>query len=386
MTIRRKVRLSNPALLTWARRSAGYSVDEIAAHLKKEPHVVRAWEHGADAPTLRQLEKFARKVRRSVAALYLPEPPAEPEPPRDYRRLPADQRGEFSPKTRLAFREMRNALADLRDILGALGKLPSFGLPHANLAQSPEDTARAVRHLLGVPVDTQIEWPHGYAALDAWRGSLFDQGVLVEQFSLEVQELRGFSILDGDLAGIGICSKDAPEARAFSVFHEVGHLCLRQPGVSPDLGSIPDTATEPEARVERYCNRFAAAFLLPADAPEVQQAVAGLAGRLDRAVVQRAANRFKVSKYAMALRAVDLGFVDKSLYSDTERVWRDEDSRRTASPGFATPIQKRVGQRGKRYVAAVLEALDRDVLTGHEAASILELSPAQFDEVRLLLT
>ena len=59
----RKVKLNDPALLTWARESAGYSVDDVADWFKtKSAADIRAWENGRDAPTYRQLEKFARKV------------------------------------------------------------------------------------------------------------------------------------------------------------------------------------------------------------------------------------------------------------------------------------------------------------------------------------
>jgi ribosome-binding protein aMBF1 (putative translation factor) len=48
-----------PKVLRWARDRAGYSVEDIANQLKRDPAEVRAWETGDAAPTYAQLEKLA---------------------------------------------------------------------------------------------------------------------------------------------------------------------------------------------------------------------------------------------------------------------------------------------------------------------------------------
>jgi ribosome-binding protein aMBF1 (putative translation factor) len=46
-----------PKVLRWAREKAGYSIDEVAQKLKREPSEVASWEAGETAPTYAQLEK-----------------------------------------------------------------------------------------------------------------------------------------------------------------------------------------------------------------------------------------------------------------------------------------------------------------------------------------
>ena len=112
--------------------------------------------------------------------------------------------------------------------------------------------------------------------------------------AMPVEELSGFSLLQGELAAICINDNEATEgAKIFTLFHEYCHLLLRQTGISDQ---------NEENEVEKFCNRFAASFLIP------KQALLQLIGDVSRPCdfsdrdVKRFSNRFKVSNSAMALR------------------------------------------------------------------------------------
>lgn len=79
-----------PAVLRWARESIGMSVEDVALKLKRPPEDIRAWESAdATAPTYAQLETLAYKVlKRPLAVFFLPEPPKEVSPKREFRTLP----------------------------------------------------------------------------------------------------------------------------------------------------------------------------------------------------------------------------------------------------------------------------------------------------------
>jgi len=386
-----KVRLNNPALLTWARESAGYEVEDIADHLKKPVDAIHAWEDGSDAPTYRQLQKFANKVKRPVAALFLPKVPDEPSPPEDLRMLPGAYPGRFAPEALLAFRELRNSMAELRALSDELHYSLELSLPSwRGLRGSIAPRATHLRELLGITVETQMKWDTEYRALDRWRDVLFDRGVLVQVFPVPVQELRAFSILDHELAGVGISSKDAPRGRIFSLFHEVAHLCLRAPGVS---GRVSQEATNPRAeRIEPYCDAFAAAFLLPPSDPHVIKPMEELERDFTRERVDRYVRQLKVSKYVIARRVFDMGKLDPGKYWTEIDAWREEDTRIAAalrskekdSEGGPNYVTVRVSHAGKRYVATVIEAMRRGVLTTHEAAQTLSLKPERLGDAEAI--
>ena len=69
----------NPDILKWARERSGYTVETIAAFLKKDASIVNDWESGERALTYVQLEKLADKYKRPIAIFFFPEPPKEPD-------------------------------------------------------------------------------------------------------------------------------------------------------------------------------------------------------------------------------------------------------------------------------------------------------------------
>jgi len=89
--------LIKPELLVWARQSAGLSLDAAAAKLRVSAERLRSWETDEARPTIAQLRTAARVYKRPLAIFYLPEPPLDFQPLRDYRRVPEAQLGQLSP-------------------------------------------------------------------------------------------------------------------------------------------------------------------------------------------------------------------------------------------------------------------------------------------------
>jgi Zn-dependent peptidase ImmA (M78 family) len=91
------------------------------------------------------------------------------------------------------------------------------------------------------------------------------RGILVFQASrVDPDEVSGFAIAEDRAPIVVVTRRRTPVARrTFSLIHEFAHLMVRQTGVS-DFD--PDAARPPEdQKVEIFCNRVAAATLLPED-------------------------------------------------------------------------------------------------------------------------
>ena len=65
-----KVTGTQPSVLRWARESQGYSIEEVASRLKRDPSEVAAWETGAESPTYVQLETLAYKIYKRPLAVF----------------------------------------------------------------------------------------------------------------------------------------------------------------------------------------------------------------------------------------------------------------------------------------------------------------------------
>src|SRR5258708_2903329 len=98
--------LINPALITWARETAGFTLPEAAKKLDIEEERLAAWEDPANenAPSIPQLRKLAGVFKRPLAVFYMAEVPKKFEVMRDLRRLPGAGARRYSPALELEIR------------------------------------------------------------------------------------------------------------------------------------------------------------------------------------------------------------------------------------------------------------------------------------------
>jgi len=81
-----------PVVMRWARQSIGLSVSDVALRLKRPVDEIEAWETGAAFPSYPLLEKLAYQIyKRPLAVFFLPAPPEEASPTREFRTLPTDE-------------------------------------------------------------------------------------------------------------------------------------------------------------------------------------------------------------------------------------------------------------------------------------------------------
>ncbi len=390
MSLSPKVELGHRDLLRWARESAGYSTREVAAFLRRTEDGIVDWEEGRGRPRYKTLERLATKYKRPVAAFFLPDVPTEPPSPEDFRTTPRRGADEYHPDSLLAFREARNWLADTRELLDLLDMDLRFSLPAFTLGDPPGNVASEIREVLGVAVEEQLRWRQNhYAVSYTWRDVLFDHGILAIVFKMPMDDVRAFSVVGDNLACIGLNSDDLGYGRVFSLFHDVGHLCLRQPGASgrsPTM--LPQSVGSSQETVERYCDRFAASFLMPADHPRVQGALSGIAQDPSRDRIERVARSFKVSKYVTLGRAWDLHYISGDLYWTLFRAWQESDaaSRERRGKGGPGPPEKRVSWVGRRLTSLVFEALDSRQITPYETSRLLGLDSRYLARARELST
>lgn len=103
-------------------RVAGYTLGAAAGKLGVEPGTWRAWEQGSARPTVAKLREAAALFKRPLAISYLPEPPRDYQPLRDFRRLPDAEIGRLSLKLVTAVR-WAHSCARLRWSCARWGKI-----------------------------------------------------------------------------------------------------------------------------------------------------------------------------------------------------------------------------------------------------------------------
>jgi len=161
------------------------------------------------------------------------------------------------------------------------------------------------------------------------------------------KELSGFSILRDDLAAICINDREPIEgAKIFTLFHEYCHLLLRQTGISDENNSN---------EIERFCNSFAASFLIPRN--PLIEAIGGVQTpcEFSDADVKRLSARFRVSNSAMALRLEKTGLAPTGFYAKRTAPWDIQiEPRPVKSKRGPSPITIRIKRIGRLHAATVL--------------------------------
>lgn len=75
-----------------------------------------------------------------------------------------------------------------------------------------------------VPLEAQLSWSSAGVALRVWREAVEGLGVMVLMLPMGEESCRGFSIWNDVAPLIAINTAWLPEARIFTMLHELAHL------------------------------------------------------------------------------------------------------------------------------------------------------------------
>ena len=372
-----------PALLVWARESAGLSIEEAAKKAEIDSETLIQWEKedGEERPTIAKLRRLGEIYKRPIAVFFLPEPPKGFDAQREFRRLPGITPENESTELRLALRMALFRREAARELYEGLGEpIPE---PHAAVDpyHNPEEVGRRVRQMLGVTWEDQLDWPSAYAALNGWREAVEVLGVLVFQTGgVSLSEMRGTSIPRGPLPVIVVNNADAPHGRVFTILHEFIHILFASSG---HLTSPMEGRRLPEEQVlERASNRFTAATLLPKREflREADRYPEALLGNDD--ALRRFANRVKASPEAILRRLVSLQRVSTALYEQKRQAWQKHDWFTTQEGEGGPPIQvKVVSAVGRSFVSLVLDGYQRNVISSADVSDYLGIQLKYLDRI-----
>ncbi|MCD2325017.1 XRE family transcriptional regulator [Sphingomonas sp. IC-56] len=367
----------NGRMLRWAREWRGRSIDDAAKKLNTNPANIEAWERGESVPSVRQARMLAGFYERGFLEFFLDRPPPVVEsalvPDFRLHRDAADPTGDRELRAIQSWAEEQrlNAL-DLFEMLGDAP--PEFPAElFATIASNPETVASAARKVTALAVEDQmgLEPAQRPTMPKLFRRAIERLGVLVlKESALAKYGVRGLCVFATPLPVI-VYGTEAPAAQSFTMAHELAHVILQQSAISGPP-SARDTQSATEA-VERWCDQFAGAFLIPADAMGTVWAKPNSAlPAIGDDMLGKLANTFCVSRHAMLIRLVHLGYVEPAFYWDVKRPEFLKQEREFKGGGRAKYYGTRYrSSHGDLYTGLVLEAWGSGVITNHNAAEFM---------------
>ena len=341
----------NPDLLHWALERANVSADALAEKFPK----LNDWLGGELAPTLKQLEAFANATHTAIGLLFLPQPPEEPLPIPDFRTLPETRLSRPSVDLLDTIYLCQQRQAWYRDHQRLQGEVAVAFVRSVSAADKVPGVAAGIAQAIGFDLAERQQSPNWSEALRRFISRVEQAGILVmvsgvvgsnTHRPLNVEEFRGFALADPLAPLIFINGRDSKAAQMFTLAHELAHLWLGESGVS-DV----QAATQPDEKIERWCNAVAAELLVP---------LAQLRPVYDREnelheEMRRLARRFKVSTLVIVRRLFDLGVFDQERLWATYRAELERVKALSAREGGGGDFYNTLSARtGKRFVTALV--------------------------------
>ncbi len=357
MPVARNEAIINPAVLLWARESAGFRVDEAAKKAQLRSDVLSACELGEKRLTIIQLRKLSNVYKRPLAFFYLPAPP-EPEVDQtiqDFRRLPDETQQRFSPELIIEIRKAKYRREVAIEMFHNLEiQIPNFLLT-TTLDSDIEQVGTQIRELLKVTKKQQENLKEDYQSLNYWREAIESSGVLVFQASLNIKEMRGLSIAELPLPIILVNRERVIKARTFTMLHELIHIMLRSVGVC-DL--------EAQSKIEVFCNAVAGEVLVPTEWLKETEIFNQNSNEKDwnNDSIYKLSEYFSVSREVVLRRLLSVGKISQSFYrSKREQMLHDYNESKNKesskkSSGFAPPHTNAISMVGKNFARLVVDS------------------------------
>jgi Zn-dependent peptidase ImmA (M78 family) len=392
----------NPAILVWARESAGLNVEDAAKRLAlgdsknetSEQKLIEL-EQGARRPTRTQLSKIAKTYRRPLLAFYMAAPPQRAPRGEDYRSTGTQVSRRDNALLDALLRDIRARQEMVKDILEDIDEatLRDF-VSSSSISEGAAVVASRITAALHLP-NRREDWgsnPDDF--FKHLRSATEKLGVFVllvgdlgsHHSALSEEVFRGFALADRIAPFIIINDHDARTARSFTLIHELVHIYLGKSGVSGSPQSVRENSEE--GRIEQFCNDVAGIVLLPDDFAGRRPAELS---RGDRAFairyVEGVAKRWMVSEPLVAFRLRRLGWISMTLYRELSASYaarwtsfkassKMANQTREGGPSYYVLKQSRLGDA---LVDVVRRTLRENRLTHTKAAKVLGVTPSSVE-------
>jgi Zn-dependent peptidase ImmA (M78 family) len=360
-----------PALIEWAIRRAGHSVDMF---VEEHPHVGK-WINGEKGPTVNQLETFAKQVHVPFGFLFLPTPPQETLP------IPYFRSGRNQGEPGLNVFDMVLILKQrqqwLTEYLVENREKPLPFVGKFKIRQAYKAIVADIRKTLDLDEDWASHCENSDKALEHLTHRIEDAGVIVNfsgivanntHRAIPVDECRGFVLVNNYAPFMFVNGADAKGAQLFTIVHELAHVWL---GVSAGFDNTRMLPAHDPAEI--LCDQVAAEFLVPETLlTQLWQQTNDIA---------KLARRFKVSQIVIARRALDLGFLTRNVffhfYNDYMEAFHARKESQESGGNFYYTLRKRLSLRFAGYVN---QAVKESRLLYRDAYKLTGLKPNSYDQ------
>lgn len=384
-----------PEVLKWARESLHLDQNTAVEYFDKKSRkkfsldlkTIQRYETEPSEIRLTLLKEFAKLYKRPLAVFFMDSPPKERRLPKDFRTLSTETNEELSSKVMFVIRKIERTQLITQELSKELGITYAFKLHKYPLSSDPNDLARELRKKVNLSRDLQRQLKSSGDFFRWLRNRLEAMGVLIIKESFPMEDARAFSIVDEEPFTIVINGRDGGVSYApklFSMMHEFAHILIRE-------GAICNDFFRTSGRVERFCNQFAASFLVPPDFfnDELHNIITKFHQDEVEEYLEKLQKIFRVSKPVLLLRFLEVDLIDSKFYESKIVQWEEEYTRKLKEGKsftvHASLPQRVVGNFGKSFTRLILNAQHTEKITIDSAAEYLDISAKYLPELDFLI-
>jgi len=307
---------------------------------------IENWLSGQKKPTIKQLADFSRKVHLPFGYFFLDEPLEERVPIPYFRTEGKDK---ISLNVRDTIKLLQNRQEWLREYLKKSEYKPLNFVGKFRDTNDHKKIVEDIRKTLELPENWASEFKSWRETLEGLCSRIEELDILVVFNSIvgnnphrhiEVEECRGFILVDEYAPFMFINNKDAKSAQLFTIVHELAHIWIAQSAGFDLRNLLP--ADDPK---EKFCDKVTAEFLVPEKLFNKKWN--------EFKDFEKLSKFFKVSQIVIARRALDLGKITKSEFFDFYNLYREQEyaqRKQTGGSSFYSTQKKRLSLRFVKFV------------------------------------
>jgi len=336
----------NKNIIEWAIVRNGNSLVDF---YEQNPNV-ESWVKGEKKPTVKQLEDFTHKVHVPFGYMFLENPPIENIPLPFFRTANINTSNKVSLNVFHTIQNIQDRQNWLTEYLNELDFPNLDFVGKYNLSNNYKTIVNDIRNILKLELDWASKHNTWEQALDFLTNQIEEAGIIVTfngivgtntRRVIDVNECRGFVLVNNKAPFLFINSADAKAAQMFTLIHELAHVWLGESAGFDNQNLIP--ANDP---VEILCDKVAAEFLVPEIIFMNKWEVTKDFKYLSRI--------FKVSQIVIARRALDLNLITKTSFLEFYNKYMDDFKFKKDNQGsggnFYATARKRVSLRFASFV------------------------------------
>lgn len=342
----------NHDLISWARNRLGMSKVDFASRMNVSSEIVDNWEFGKLPITMSQAKKLASLSLLPLGMFFLDSIPDTDLHLPDFRSVNSANITDASPELQATIVAMQSKQNWYRSYMQD-HKLPALSfirtLTKKNTIVQAAGHIRSILKITENSVEHISKWEEYYNFLIQ---KIEEAGIIVIRNGvvgnnthrrLDIDEFRGFVLLDDYAPLIFINGNDSKNAQIFTLVHELVHVFLGNSGIT--AAEMFSGGANP---VEQYCNKVAAEFLVPEALLNAEWKA--VAGNDVSETIFRFSKEFKVSKLVIIKRCRDLQLIPNA---QAKELWQKElneiraykERQKTAGGGnFFASLKYKVGE------------------------------------------